>query len=320
LLEKEPPECEDAVPRLDSILTYAPAGLVRIVRKCVLADADQRYKTIKSLVADLDNYAKYDEVGVAHTEAQETNLTAEFPVKVQEAPAEHIPIPLKSRVSEAAEKPVIRSQKQYLSQRGLMIVGTVGFIIMVSCLVYGYVGSFGSLFGRIAMGIGAALATALIPMELQRENEARAGIAIAALALFFAWNPVSGIKKGGESVRMRSKDKAASVEAVKAALAGGGEPDLMNAQLKAANLSGLDFSKANLSFAGLSRANLQNCNFTGANFLEAWITGTDMTGAKMDGVRQFETAHCNNQTKMPAGWSCVSNRPAQGGAAPAASP
>jgi hypothetical protein len=320
LLENDPPECADAVPRLDSIAAHAPAGLVRIVRKCVVADADQRYAGINDLVADLDKYAKYEEVGVAHPEVKETNLTTEFAIQAaresRTGPAEHAPIPLKPRAQSAtAEALAVRSERQYVTPRTLLLIGAAGVAITVGCVAYAYTGSVGGLFGRVAMGVGVALATALIPLEIRHENEVRGGIALAVLAIMIALDPVAGAAKGGASERLRSKDRAASVEAVKKLLAAG-EADLTNAQLRNADLSGLNFSNARLDFANLAGANVQNADFSGASLAEAWIVNANFTGAKMNGVRQFDSAHCNGGTTMPAGWQCVDDRPVPGSASP----
>jgi hypothetical protein len=317
LLEKDPPECDEAIPRLDSIVEHAPAGLVRIVRKCVLAEADQRYATIKDLLADLDKYAKYEEVGLAHPDVKETNLTTAFPIvgarEGRSGPAEHAAhaaIPLKPRAQAAStEAPDVVSEREYVSQRTLIVVGAIGSIVMVACLIYAYSGAVGGMVARIVMGIGAAMSTALMPIEFRHENAVRGGIAVATLALVIALNPSARVTTGGASTRVRSKDRAASVEATKKLLAAG-EADLVNAQLRNADLSGLNFTNAHLDSADLVGANLQNTDCTGTSWANAWILRTNFTGAKLNNPRDFEKAHCDGSTTMPAGWECVDRQPA----------
>jgi hypothetical protein len=158
------------------------------------------------------------------------------------------------------------------------------------------------------MGIGAALATALLPLEVRHENEVRGGIAIAMLALVIAVDPVHGAVKSGATGRIKSKDRATSIEAVKKLLAAG-ETDLTNAQLKSADLSGLKFTNVCLDYANLNGANLQKADLTGASFSGAWITNADFTEAKVNGIKHFDAANCNGVTAMPTGWECINGHP-----------
>ncbi len=64
-----------AIPRLERLAKSAPAGLVRIVRKCTAAHVTHRYLTIEDLRADLLRYGRHAEVGMGHADVVEENPT-----------------------------------------------------------------------------------------------------------------------------------------------------------------------------------------------------------------------------------------------------
>ena len=78
LLSIDPPEGPEAVPVLESIAD-APAGLVRIVRRCVVETPSARYPSVTELLADLSDYGNCDHVGLAHPHRREINRTSAFP-------------------------------------------------------------------------------------------------------------------------------------------------------------------------------------------------------------------------------------------------
>jgi hypothetical protein len=73
LLGEDPSEPDDEVPRLQSILDQ-PAAFVRIVRLATVRDPLNRYQRVEELLADLDDHASIDDVGLDHPEVEETNL------------------------------------------------------------------------------------------------------------------------------------------------------------------------------------------------------------------------------------------------------
>ncbi|MEM9189139.1 MAG: hypothetical protein AAGF12_08175, partial [Myxococcota bacterium] len=73
LLVQRVPETEtDVLPRLRS-LDAVPAGLGRIVRRCVVLDPEARYPSVDALLADLTRYGHVEAVGLAHPDAPELN-------------------------------------------------------------------------------------------------------------------------------------------------------------------------------------------------------------------------------------------------------
>ena len=63
LLIGEHPDAKIAdVPQLEA-LRDQPAGLVRIIRKCCMRAPEARYQWVKELIADLENYEDYENVG-----------------------------------------------------------------------------------------------------------------------------------------------------------------------------------------------------------------------------------------------------------------
>jgi hypothetical protein len=65
-----PDEADDEVPALDA-LEYAPAGLVRIIRKCTALKPDRRYPSMNELLTDLENYQNVEDVGLRHPQGLE---------------------------------------------------------------------------------------------------------------------------------------------------------------------------------------------------------------------------------------------------------
>jgi hypothetical protein len=70
LLERDPSPGEELLPALDE-LCELPAGLVRIVRRCLSSDPGARYRTVSSLAADLGCYREAERVGLGHPRGKE---------------------------------------------------------------------------------------------------------------------------------------------------------------------------------------------------------------------------------------------------------
>ena len=65
---------DSIVPRLPALESF-PAGLARIVRKAVCRTPMARYATVKDMLDEIAIYGRYKEVGVAHPDANERNVS-----------------------------------------------------------------------------------------------------------------------------------------------------------------------------------------------------------------------------------------------------
>ncbi len=74
VLGAEPPIEGDRIPRLDC-LARAPAGLSRIVRRATCVEPLLRYSGVAELVADLERYGDFENVGLMLPNAVEQNFT-----------------------------------------------------------------------------------------------------------------------------------------------------------------------------------------------------------------------------------------------------
>jgi hypothetical protein len=93
-----------------------------------------------------------------------------------------------------------------------------------------------------------------------------------------------------------------------------GDRRLDSARLRQADLSGLDLGDASLKGADLTDARLvettlSGADLTGARLARARIEGADFGGCQLDGVTGLETAHCDEATLLPEGWTCAGAHP-----------
>jgi hypothetical protein len=183
-------------------------------------------------------------------------------------------------------------------------LGLLGVALLLICPLYGYAAASASVMIRILMALGGVLATLLLPIPPARERDGRVAAAAIAFVVLLALNPANGAATSGASGQLQSRDVSASAAAVKKLLAAG-QANLVNAQLRHADLSNLDFTGARLDFANLITANLSGSNLTGASVEETWFDGANLEGAKLEGLVSAEKSHCNNITKMPTGWACT---------------
>ena len=93
LIDDVPAEDTSLPPRLDALAPKAPAGLVRIVRKCTHPDTELRYATIEQLFGDLSRWKSWEAVGLAHPEVDDSNRTDDRAVPVVEAAPAEAPRP-----------------------------------------------------------------------------------------------------------------------------------------------------------------------------------------------------------------------------------
>ena len=87
LLTSDPPIEAESVPRLDC-LSQSPAGLSRIVRRATCVEPLLRYPTVAALMADVERYGQFEDVGMIVPNAVEDNFSglSSPPVSAKRSP------------------------------------------------------------------------------------------------------------------------------------------------------------------------------------------------------------------------------------------
>lgn len=325
LLDGDPPVQHEGLARLEPLAADAPAGLVRIVRRCIAADPAQRYATVADLVGDLTRYGEWDKVGVSHPDVREKNLSATGFVApavrqtLAPPPAEAAPVTKKTQrpLGKSAGK---KGQAGAPGKPGQAPPPeppwtTPAFLASALALglgmIVGYEVATAAILFRLLTAAGFAGLS--FRLKLGAATKPRAIIAGVLFVIGF------GINFGGVAViegakhKLQSGDPSASVVAVRQ-LRLAGHHVYANAILKGGDLAGLDFDKANFDCADFSSASLANSSFVGASFVGAIFDGADLSGATLTEANLlmatgFDKTKCDAHTGLPAGWSCVNGHP-----------
>ncbi len=297
---------EEAVPPLSRLAETAPAGLVRIVRRCILADARARYASMKELVADLDRYGDYDAVGTALTEPNERNLTG---LMYSDPTAlAHFTEPI-----EVDQDPWTR-------------LSTVLGFVEPTADCNTPTSSRGSQRGADPTNSGRTSPSQAHGQTESRRRRRIAGVSMASFAIMSLavfTQPVGALTRWSARSNLESADPMVRADAVRT-LARKGERDLgavllpnaalSEVHLTGASLVGADFTDADLRRSDLSGADLQRSRLSGA-----LLGGADLRDTNLHGAFGLDTASCDEATLLPEGWVCVNGRPKKTLAAPSAS-
>lgn len=320
LLDADPPVEVLDLPRLDALAADAPAGLVRIVRKCLVSPVEQRYASVSDLSADLDRYTNWESVGLAHPDVRDLNVTgAPFvPGGKKQATEPAVAAPKKPTAAKpTAPKPDAgepfspTAKKPYPT--ALRIASLSGLIITAGSLMGGFEMGNPAIVWRIGAALGLGLFAALVGLFGAAPKTQIIG-GLTVFATFFAANVSSFASEAGLERRLASTDVAMVGAAVREMRAGG-RSNFPNVRLTGFDLSGMNMQDVNLQWANLERANLTGANLTRTNLLGTKLSGTNFSGANMTEAKvqltDFKAAICNEQTKLPDPWKCVAGHPAQ---------
>lgn len=324
LLDADPVEETEEVPRLEALAESVHAGLVRIVRKCTAVDPEVRYPNIALFTKDLDQFGAYTSVGLTHPQVfdkkfgRADTMLGQAVAKAP-APARFVPPPEQKRsVPPPAQQPPTRARE------GLRIPAfiplTLGGLVFVLACVASFFGTLPVAVGTVLTCIGGAILGLGLPALGGRALASRimwAGLLVTVIVL---GGPATRLAASGQQHRLRTADVETRGRVLRA-LVGSAQRDFAEAQLSEVDMSGMDLSNADMRKADLTRANLMGANLVAANLEGAKLTAAklqaaNLTGANIKGAIDPEAAECDGRTFLPEGWSCVANRLAQAQAAP----
>jgi hypothetical protein len=325
LLKSEPPEePEGAVPRLDSIAAVSPAGLVRVVRRCTMSNADDRYASMRELMDDLANYRSFEMVGVSHPDVRELNLT-EGSLKPPAPTVEELS-PASAAAAEAllalgsppppslARKPPKErtlpvAVSHDLSPNSRRVAALVGIALLVVCLIYAWVAGSAPVALRGMVALLGALPTLLIPVEPKRMRMGRFVFGFGAMVFLALLDPADLIASHAGKRGAFSGDPGSNAAALRN-LANFGHTQFADLSLRGADLSGANLANAVLDRADLTGANLSGARLVGASLVDthlhgATFAGADLRDTRMQAAIDLDTARCDDTTIFPPGGACV---------------
>lgn len=316
MLDRDPPLETEELPRLDDLAPSAPAGLVRIVRKCTSASAARRYASVADLVDDVARHATWDAVGVAHPNVTDVNTAGTFtpgqrasalPEEPRRAPAN-----LEPRAPASAKRPETAARPAAPLPSWTRVAALAGALLLGISLVLGYASGSFAIVWRVLSAFGLAATASRLPIGAARVR------AIACAAVFvvgFAVDVGGRATVAGASTKLQSSNPHEVVGAMRV-LRGAGRRKFTNANVTGGDLSGLELDGADCDFCDFTSANLSNASFArasliGATMRDANLEGTVLTDANVMMIVDFDQARCNEQTKLPSGWRCDEGHPRQ---------
>jgi hypothetical protein len=323
LLDGEPVEETEEVPRLEALASSVHAGLVRIVRKCTALDPEVRYPSIALFLKDLNQFGAYTSVGLTHPQVfdkqfgRADTMLGQAVTKAP-APARFVPPPEQKR-SVPPPAQAQRPRREGIKIPAFIPLSLGGLVLVLSCAM-AFFGTVPAPVATVLACFGAAIAGLGLPALGGRALASRvmwAGLLVTAIVL---GGPATRLAASGQQHRLRTADVETRGRVLRA-LVGAAQRDFAEAQLSEVDMSGMDLSNADMRKADLSRANLMGTNLVAANLEGAKLTsaklqGANLTGANIKGSIEAESAECDAKTFVPEGWSCVANRLAQEQAAP----
>lgn len=329
-------DANEAVPRLDEILRIVPAGIVRIIRKCVIADPAKRYPSAGKLAEDLERWRHHDLVGMKHPEAVDTNLTVDLrggSMLPNQSPARGLappPIPIaipgvqqqkpdeKKKTDDEDGKLKLKLDMPEFDwsvtsdRAALAALGLVAAVVApVYVLKTGNDFEIPQIVGAIGTGLATLVAPNLVPSQ---KKLGRAILFLIGTVASAGVNPASFARD--EALRRRKALATETIEPLRARdqfLTG--RRVFTGVNLKGADLSDFDFgdivvARSDFSEANFARSNLSRARITMTIFRESNIEAANLSGVAGEMLIGFESAHCDTRTLMPAGYQCADGHPA----------
>ena len=84
--------------------------------------------------------------------------------------------------------------------------------------------------------------------------------------------------------------------------------NLSESNLQYSSMNGMYLSRANLEKADMRYAQAKGSDFCKTNLKDASLQNTDFSGSIFLDIKNLETAHCNEKTKLPIGYDCVNGK------------
>ncbi|MCA9583510.1 MAG: pentapeptide repeat-containing protein, partial [Myxococcales bacterium] len=328
----EPPAVKEDVPRLDDLLRF-PAGLSRIVRKCTVKDPDARYPSVTRLLADIERYGDYENVGLAHKGVTELNRSglSTPPVKLDGAVA--IPsMPARAKVNRGTGDKEKKPKREGRAFSDVMRIGSAvrSALLIVGLSVAAAGAGMAYLVGspRVApiLFLGGAL---VFGFGLSRGGGAREPFVrvISALllgALGWVASPVPLLTDLRVRDQLQRGTVSERVHAFQELVADG------HARFLGVDFSGARLIRQTFFRLDMSGANFQGADLTDSSFVSTRLRGTNFTGAILDGVSfsdvdvstasGFGSTSCDDRTRLPSGWVCIEFHPVFGEEPPVEDP
>jgi serine/threonine-protein kinase len=327
----EPAITQEHLPKLAS-LRDAPSGLVRIVRQCTARDPAERYADANELVEELEAYDRGEKVGVGHPEVAERYDTVRHAAalrRTQQKRAAEAPLPEEDSSPEPSDSspsepppqhpapPMARKPEGDENKRRFHpIVGGIGLLALGGATLGCYLTGEPSIGLGALAGLGALLASSVIPSFGAKPAISRLLLALLCLGAVIAIDPTGRAAEAGDrSHDLHQGDVEQRVSTLKA-LRAEGKKRFIKLDLSGADLSGMDLSKAELDGSSLSGALCKGTRFDGASMLNVTVTDADFSGASLEDINATQlvgwaSARCDDDTVLPRRWSCESGHPAR---------
>ncbi len=310
LTSRHPKEPDEELPRLEA-LSMSPAGLSRIVRKCTCAKPGDRYQEINDFLADLTKFGLHEEVGLAHPEVEERNVTGiSASVLPKRFDLKERRLARQRAEKEAALLSIAPTDVPDTPRKALVGVGVAGSLaLLVVAFVVPSAATTGLLVGTM---IFAGLISLALPAGKRRTLLNRVVFAGAAACLVWVIDPAELVAHVGARGQLSDASSGARSMAARL-LVQHGDRQLAGVDLSHANLSGLDLSSADLSGANLDGADLSNsdlnsANLSSANLQAAKFDDANLTQVDLSGAEGLTTAYCNPGTYLPPELDCAGNQ------------
>ena len=257
-------------------MSHAPAGLVRIVRRCTCADPLRRYASTLELLAELRRYGRWDSVGLAHPDARDENLTG-----LMREPGQPTSRRDGGNAATSNDKTEASTSDAPSARPAILPADPT----------------------RVRSGLSRWIA-----------GGAAAALALTILSLWFS--PSRFARRYAARANLSADDVGVRAEAVRSVVASGDRnfagyafpgANLSHLDLADGRLDGTNLAGATLLGTNLSAASMEGTNLTGAHLENATLAGVDATG-----IIGLDAAHCDEATQLPEPWTCEDGRPVSG--------
>ncbi|MBW2523030.1 MAG: pentapeptide repeat-containing protein [Deltaproteobacteria bacterium] len=318
LLGEHPSDPDEEIPHLEA-LTDEPEGLVRIVRKCTVLDPTKRYARVDQLLDDLAKYQNHKLVGMdAPSEPDTVDREGTPPPRPAERAA---PRAKPKEQKKEAPPPVVAPRLAPTTKpdvdepiaRAILILWIAGAVIIGLTLGAAYLLGRPSLALSAGVLLGALLLSLVVPALGERPMIGRVLFA-AVFILTAVWlDPSTAVALAGRRGQLTRGDPLERAQTL-AEMKSRGVVDFAGIDFRHVDLSGRDlafliFDGADFRDAKLVGSRLEGCSFVDADLSRADLSGANLNGVITTGILGWNQVRCDDETRLPEGWSCVGGLP-----------
>ncbi len=338
---EEPAEKDEDTPLL-SVLEHAPAGLVRIIRRCTLRAPEGRYGSVQQVIKDLENWRDPNDVGIRHPQGKEGaqedsgSPTDSDPPSYPERPSLR-PSDSDRKSERKSERKsardagpstgerqapslTIRSYHAPVVEEGDVLTASqvrlgaaLGVVVMGASLLSAYFGGIASdvaIAGVVAGGVAFSLA---FPPMLSSPLVSRMGMALMLGTTLWYIDLATELAVRGRTSLLQNGGIAQRGQ-VLARLRAKGIRKFERLDFRGVSFSGLNISHVSLAECQLVGAQfvgttLQRVDLEDADVAQADFSGADLTGTAVSNTKGWRDAICSETTTMPHGWECDGGEP-----------